>query len=223
MKQIQDFIPEEQHIPFSKEAALTLIALLRDVDVQNIFYYPVSTAQASSYYDIIHEPICIQEIEKKFRSYNYMDEFLYDCRLLYNNAILFNGENSPIAHTAFQFREIIDSFEDSFYLSSGLGAKTKIPKNDISVMIESLIDGKSDIRFSDLQDIVIRRFLDTPVMKKVLFEEDTIVKNEGVSAKDWLKFCEIPILRGPQGYKPEPIRSLVPSRFGSEDEDDVAE
>ena len=71
------------------------------------------------YFEIIKEPMDFRLIEKKLTNGDYsdIDAFQHDCRLVFDNAILYHGENSDIGEMA---KELLGVFEmDYGYLLRG--------------------------------------------------------------------------------------------------------
>jgi len=67
-------------------------------DDQNIFKKPVTEAEAPGYFDIISQPIDLSTIRAKSEAgaYQFWEELATDLYLMYNNAMRFNPQGSPL-------------------------------------------------------------------------------------------------------------------------------
>ena len=83
----------------------SIIIDMKDVlaDRMDAFVPPVDKKHVPDYYDIIHNPMCIQMIREKLRDnkYSTREEFLEDFELIYENARLYNGVESIITRCAY--------------------------------------------------------------------------------------------------------------------------
>lgn len=75
------------------------------------------------YYKEIKEPISLEEIEANLDSYVTADELIDAFDLMMNNAISYNGEETPIAQDAKKIRDFVQSQLDD-------GVKEEEPEND---------------------------------------------------------------------------------------------
>lgn len=73
------------------------------------FLKPVSREIFPHYYEIIHEPIDLNTIREKNRKYDYniAEKFVADFELMKQNAIKFNGKNSPLANEAVEIWQFV--------------------------------------------------------------------------------------------------------------------
>jgi len=84
------------------------------------FHRPVSRQQIPSYYEIIKDPIDLMTIRDKNARYEYRttEAFLKDFKLMKNNAVRFNGEESLLAEEGINIykfvKETIDANRDEF-------------------------------------------------------------------------------------------------------------
>merc|ERR1719150_2725890 len=76
------------------------------------FMKPVNKKQVKDYYEKIKEPMDLETMSKKIASHKYhtKGEFVDDMRLIYNNSLTFNGENSEFTLKA---RVILDTVLDT--------------------------------------------------------------------------------------------------------------
>ena len=64
-----------------------------------------------NYFEIVKHPMCLSLVEEKLnaRIYENIDEAEHDIRLVFDNAILFNGEDSDIGKWA---KKLSNTFND---------------------------------------------------------------------------------------------------------------
>merc|ERR1712241_1191606 len=76
------------------------------------FMKPVNKKQVKDYYEKIKEPMDLETISRKITSHKYhsREEFVRDMKLIYQNSLAFNGENSEFTHKA---KIIVDTVEDT--------------------------------------------------------------------------------------------------------------
>jgi hypothetical protein len=70
------------------------------------------------YYEIIKTPMDFQTIKNKLQNNNYlkMQEFLNDLQLVFDNCILYNGENSSVSMMCKNVKEEYKKLYDSLYI-----------------------------------------------------------------------------------------------------------
>lgn len=73
-------------------------SLLRSLDTEKIFEYEVTDDVAPGYSDEIENPICILDMVGKVQNgeYESMEELEADVKLMFNNCVQFNGEDSDL-------------------------------------------------------------------------------------------------------------------------------
>jgi len=76
------------------------------------FMKPVNKKQVKDYYEKIKQPMDLETISRKITSHKYhsREEFVRDMKLIYQNSLAFNGENSEFTHKA---KIIVDTVEDT--------------------------------------------------------------------------------------------------------------
>ena len=76
------------------------------------FMKPVNKKQVKDYYEKIKEPMDLETMSKKIASHKYhtKGEFVDDMRLIYNNSLTFNGENSDFT---FKAKALLDTVEET--------------------------------------------------------------------------------------------------------------
>lgn len=76
-----------------QEAIISGTKLMRAVDPQGIFLYPVTDQIAPGYCKVIKKPMCIRSIEEKAADmqYRHLSEFEHDARLIFRNCIKYNN------------------------------------------------------------------------------------------------------------------------------------
>ncbi|VBB26358.1 unnamed protein product [Acanthocheilonema viteae] len=72
--------------------------------------FPVNPKKVPDYYNIIKEPMDLQQIKKKIseNKYELRRQFLYDIKLIMDNSILYNGGGHPITITAKNVRHVAE-------------------------------------------------------------------------------------------------------------------
>ena len=109
--------------PYQKPDLLKLLGKLeRSNPNSHIFYYPVDPEADGcvDYYDVIKDPMEFQTIQRRIESGRYsksFERFYRDVRLVFNNALSYHKEGSPVAELAAELRErfetIVSLFRDS--------------------------------------------------------------------------------------------------------------
>jgi transcription initiation factor TFIID subunit 1 len=76
------------------------------------FMKPVNKKQVKDYYEKIKQPMDLETISRKITSHKYhsRDDFVKDMRLIFQNSLVFNGENSEFTVKA---KILIDTVEDT--------------------------------------------------------------------------------------------------------------
>merc|ERR1719348_1764919 len=76
------------------------------------FMKPVNKKQVKDYYEKIKQPMDLETISRKITSHKYhsREEFVRDMKLIYQNSLAFNGENSEFTHKA---KILVDTVEDT--------------------------------------------------------------------------------------------------------------
>ena len=66
--------------------------------VEDIFQWPVDRNEYPEYYKFIEKPVCLQDILDKLKDEEYqsLDEALNELGLVWENALAYNAEGSPI-------------------------------------------------------------------------------------------------------------------------------
>jgi hypothetical protein len=108
--------------PSLKDMAGILKSVI-DYPYSEPFYSPVSEKIAPHYYDIVKNPICLSDIEKKIKQKEYVssssgfDSFISDVTLVWNNCQSYNTPNSEIYNWADlcrkQFQLLLKQFNNS--------------------------------------------------------------------------------------------------------------
>ena len=76
------------------------------------FMKPVNKKQVKDYYEKIKQPMDLETISRKITSHKYhsRDDFVKDMKLIYQNSLVFNGDNSEFTVKA---KILIDTVEDT--------------------------------------------------------------------------------------------------------------
>jgi hypothetical protein len=78
-----------------------------------VFKDPVDPVKLKldNYFDIVKSPMCLNKVEEQLNNFNYTDieSFQSAVQLVFDNAILFNGEDSDIGKWA---KKLLDTFND---------------------------------------------------------------------------------------------------------------
>lgn len=94
---------------------LPMIKKLRDHENGWVFSEPVDPVELGihDYFDVVEHPMDLELITKKLENGVYWDiaSFRKDTRLVFENAILYNGENSDVGMMA---KELLDIFDQDF-------------------------------------------------------------------------------------------------------------
>lgn len=66
------------------------------------FMVPINKEEVPDYYEVIKEPMDLSTIETKLENdkYESMDDFIYDCKLVFNNCRQYNGESTTFFKNA---------------------------------------------------------------------------------------------------------------------------
>ncbi|CAN3363956.1 histone acetyltransferase Gcn5p [Diutina catenulata] len=75
------------------------------------FAVPVNKDEVADYYDVIKEPMDLATMESKLENdkYESFDQFLYDCRLIFNNCRAYNGESTTYYKNATKLEKFLNS------------------------------------------------------------------------------------------------------------------
>jgi len=91
---VPDHVPIYDHW---EKAAKRIILNLWKAENAWIFHYPVDAKawNIEDYYDIVKNPMDFTTIKEKLSNFDYtnLDEFKNDVNLVFDNCILYNGEN----------------------------------------------------------------------------------------------------------------------------------
>lgn len=66
------------------------------------FMVPINKEEVPDYYEVIKEPMDLGTVENKLENdkYESMDDFIYDCKLIFNNCRQYNGESTTFYKNA---------------------------------------------------------------------------------------------------------------------------
>lgn len=83
-------------------AMLTILTEMQNHPSNWPFLQPVNREEVPDYYDVIKEPMDLSTMEVKLENdvYESMDDFIYDCKLIFNNCRQYNGENTTFYKNA---------------------------------------------------------------------------------------------------------------------------
>lgn len=83
-------------------AMLTILTEMQNHPSNWPFLNPVNKLEVPDYYEVIKEPMDISTMEIKLENdkYESMDDFIYDCKLIFNNCRQYNGENTTFYKNA---------------------------------------------------------------------------------------------------------------------------
>jgi histone acetyltransferase len=111
------------HIPM-----LTILTEMQNHPSNWPFVQPVSRTDVPDYYEVIKEPMDLSTMEVKLENdaYESMDDFIYDCKLIFNNCRAYNGENTTFYKNANKLEKaVIAKLKDFPEYSSCLDILTK--------------------------------------------------------------------------------------------------
>lgn len=102
---------------------VTLLSEITNHPLAWPFAVPVNKDEVGDYYDVIKEPMDLSTMEQKLENdkYETFDQFLYDCRLIFNNCRSYNAETTTYYKNAtklakFLNKKIKESADYSHYL-----------------------------------------------------------------------------------------------------------
>lgn len=83
-------------------AMLTILTEMQNHPSNWPFLQPVNREEVPDYYDVIKEPMDLSTMEVKLENdvYETMEDFIYDCKLIFNNCRQYNGENTTFYKNA---------------------------------------------------------------------------------------------------------------------------
>ena len=83
-------------------AMLTILTEMQNHPSNWPFVQPVSRTDVPDYYEVIKEPMDLSTMEVKLENdaYQTMEDFIYDCKLIFNNCRQYNGENTTFYKNA---------------------------------------------------------------------------------------------------------------------------
>uniref|UniRef100_A0A1I7VSZ5 Bromodomain containing protein n=1 Tax=Loa loa TaxID=7209 RepID=A0A1I7VSZ5_LOALO len=133
-------------------------------DVRSVFgceeiMFPVNPKKVPDYYNIIKEPMDLQQIKKKIseNKYELRRQFLYDIKLIMDNSILYNGGGHPITITA----------KNVFEMASRHVAEREQKLIALEKAINPLLDDNDIIGFSFILNEIVQECKNIP--KSVAF------------------------------------------------------
>lgn len=90
-------------------AMLTIFTEMQNHPSNWPFLQPVNKAEVPDYYEVIKEPMDLSTMEVKLENdaYETMDDFIYDCKLIFNNCRQYNGENTTFYKNANKLEKAI--------------------------------------------------------------------------------------------------------------------
>uniref|UniRef100_A0A158Q7Y4 DUF3591 domain-containing protein n=1 Tax=Elaeophora elaphi TaxID=1147741 RepID=A0A158Q7Y4_9BILA len=121
--------------------------------------FPVNPKKVPDYYNIIKEPMDLQQIKKKIseNKYELRRQFLYDIKLIMDNSILYNGGGHPITITA----------KNVFEMASRHVAEREQKLIALEKAINPLLDDNDIIGFSFILNEIVQECKNIP--KSVAF------------------------------------------------------
>ncbi|VDO31629.1 unnamed protein product [Onchocerca flexuosa] len=133
-------------------------------DVRSVFgceeiMFPVNPKKVPDYYNIIKEPMDLQQIKKKIseNQYELRRQFLYDIKLIMDNSILYNGGGHPITIIA----------KNVFEMASRHIAEREQKLIALEKAINPLLDDNDIIGFSFILNEIVQECKNIP--KSVAF------------------------------------------------------
>lgn len=109
-------------------AMLTILTEMQNHPSNWPFLHPVNRTEVPDYYEVIKEPMDLGTMEVKLENdaYETMDDFVYDCSLIFNNCRQYNGENTTFYKNANKLEKaVIAKLKDFPEYSSCLDILTK--------------------------------------------------------------------------------------------------
>ncbi|MCP9259535.1 Transcription initiation factor TFIID subunit 1 [Dirofilaria immitis] len=134
-------------------------------DVRSVFGCEEIMFPVPDYYNIIKEPMDLQQIKKKIseNKYELRRQFLYDIKLIMDNSILYNGGGHPITITA----KNVNFLELVFEMASRHIAEREQKLIALEKAINPLLDDNDIIGFSFILNEVVQECKNIP--KSVAF------------------------------------------------------
>lgn len=109
-------------------AMLTILTEMQNHPSNWPFLHPVNKTEVPDYYEVIKEPMDLSTMEVKLENdaYETMEDFVYDCSLIFNNCRQYNGENTTFYKNANKLEKaVIAKLKDFPEYSSCLDILTK--------------------------------------------------------------------------------------------------
>ncbi|VDN01342.1 unnamed protein product [Thelazia callipaeda] len=138
-------------------------------DIRNIsgceeIMFPVNPKKVPDYYNIVTEPMDLQQIKKKIseNKYELRRQFLYDMKLIMDNSILYNGGAHPITITA----------RNVFEMASRLVAEHEQKLIALEKAINPLLDDNDIIGFSFILNEIVQECKNVPKSAAFHFKVD---------------------------------------------------
>uniref|UniRef100_A0A8R1EN25 Bromo domain-containing protein n=1 Tax=Caenorhabditis japonica TaxID=281687 RepID=A0A8R1EN25_CAEJA len=127
---------------------------LKMIPGSDAFLHPVNSKRVTDYYNIVKNPISLQEIKNKITKQEYAlrKDFLDDVKLMFDNSRIYNGDNNMITVTAQQMLQ--------------LAGKRMIEREDKFIALEKqinpLLDTNDVIGFSYLLGEIVQKCKNIP-------------------------------------------------------------
>ena len=88
---------------------LTLLTEMQNSPSNWPFLQPVNRKEVPDYYEVIAEPMDLSTMEVKLENnaYETLDDFIYDCRLIFNNCRQYNGESTTFYKNANKLEKVL--------------------------------------------------------------------------------------------------------------------
>lgn len=88
---------------------LTLLTEMQNSPSNWPFLQPVNKKEVPDYYEVIAEPMDLSTMEVKLENnaYETLDDFIYDCRLIFNNCRQYNGESTTFYKNANKLEKVL--------------------------------------------------------------------------------------------------------------------
>lgn len=89
---------------------VTLLSEITNHPLAWPFAVPVNKEEVGDYYDVIKEPMDLSTMEQKLENdkYDTFDQFLYDCRLIFNNCRSYNAESTTYYKNATKLEKFVN-------------------------------------------------------------------------------------------------------------------
>lgn len=89
---------------------VTLLSELTNHPLAWPFAVPVNKEEVGDYYDVIKEPMDLSTMEQKLENdkYETFDQFLYDCKLIFNNCRSYNAESTTYFKNATKLEKFLN-------------------------------------------------------------------------------------------------------------------